>query len=227
MRSQLSFEPHPFIRPPSRSRVYLCPFRGQYGFKKKHSTNQCTFVVNEVLQYYANNNSNTLLTLIDASKAFDRVHYIKLFKLLISRNICPIVARFLRVLYTNQTFRVKWCSHVTDLTHASNGVKQGGVMSPLLFTVYIDELLIRLQKCGYGCYIGNSFYGALGYADDVILLSPTVNGMKCMLQVCTNYGKEYNVLFNPEKTKLIHIQNIKSNNIINITFMGKPITIYS
>ena len=197
----------------------------QYGFKKKHSTNQCTFVVNEVLQYYANNNSNTLLTLIDASKAFDRVHYIKLFKLLISRNICPIVAKFLSVLYTNQTFRVKWCSHVTDLTHASNGVKQGGVMSPLLFTVYIDELLIRLQKCGYGCYIGNSFYGSLGYADDVILLSPTINGMKCMLQVCTNYGNEYNVLFNPEKTKLIHIKNIKSNNIINITFMGKPITI--
>ena len=98
-------------------------------------------------------------------------------------------------------------------------------MSPLLFTVYIDELLIRLQKCGYGCYIGNSFYGALGYADDVILLSPTVNGMKCMLQVCINYGKEYNVLFNPEKTKLIHIKNIKSNNIINIIFMGKPITI--
>ena len=46
-----------------------------------------------------------------------------------------------------------------------------------------------------------------------------------MLQVCTNYGKEYNVLFIPEKTKLIHIKNIKSNNIINITFMGKPITI--
>ena len=133
------------------------------GLRKNTRTNRCTFVVNEVLQYYANNKSNTLLTLIGARKAFDRVHYIKLFKLLISRNICPIVARFLSVLYTNQTFRVKWCSHVTDMTHASNGVKQGGVMSPLLFTVYIDELLIRLQKCGYGCYIGNSLYGALGY----------------------------------------------------------------
>ena len=45
----------------------------QFGFKKKHSTNQCTFVVNEVLQYYANNNTNVLITLLDASKAFDRV----------------------------------------------------------------------------------------------------------------------------------------------------------
>ena len=47
-------------------------------------------------------------------------------------------------------------------------------MPPLLFTVYIDELLIRLHKCGSGCCIGNSLYGASGYADDVILLSPSV-----------------------------------------------------
>ena len=67
------------------------------GLRKNHLTNQCTFVV-KVVQYYANNNSNTLLTLIDASKAFDRIHYIQLFKLLISRNICPIVAKFLSVL---------------------------------------------------------------------------------------------------------------------------------
>jgi len=194
----------------------------QYGFKQKHSTNQCTFVVNEVLQYYANNNSNTLLTLIDASKAFDRVHYVKLFKLLISKNICPVVARFLTILYTNQTFRVKWCSHVTELTQASNGVKQGGVMSPLLFTLYIDEMLLRLKKCGYGCFIGNMFYGALGYADDVILLSPTVYGMQHLLHVCARYGEEYNVLFNPDKTKLIHVKKIKCS-ISNISFMGKSI----
>ena len=107
----------------------------QYGFKQRHSTNQCTFVVNEVIQYYSNNDSNVYMTLIDASKAFDRVQYVKLFKLLLSRNVCPIVARFLCVMYTTQSFRVKWCSHITELTRASNGVKQGGVMSPLLFYV--------------------------------------------------------------------------------------------
>ena len=197
----------------------------QYGFKSKHSTNQCTFVVNEVLQYYANNNSNTLLTLIDASKAFDRVHYIKLFKLLISKNICPLVARVLTVLYTNQTFRVKWCSHITELSHASNGVKQGGVMSPLLFIVYIDEMLCRLQNCGHGCYIGNNFYGALGYADDVILLSPTAGGMRHLLHVCAQYGKEYNVLFNPDKTKLIYVNNLNYTMMPKIHFMDNVISV--
>ena len=67
----------------------------QFGFKKSHSTSQCTFVVNETIQYYMNNDSNVYVTLLDASRAFDRVEYVKLFKLLISRGICPIVTHFL------------------------------------------------------------------------------------------------------------------------------------
>jgi len=195
----------------------------QYGFKQSHSTNQCTFVVNEVIQYYTNNDSNVYITLIDASKAFDRVQYVKLFELLLSKNVCPLVARFLCVMYTTQSFRVKWCDHITEMTRASNGVKQGGVMSPLLFTIYIDVLLCRLKQSGFGCCIGMNYCGAMGYADDVILLAPTVTGMKHMLEICTQYGIEYNVLFNPNKTKLIHINNIKCNISPNIRFMNKRI----
>ena len=51
----------------------------QYGFKKKYSTTQCTFVLEEIIQYYKNMNSSVYLLMIDASKAFDRVNYVKLF----------------------------------------------------------------------------------------------------------------------------------------------------
>ena len=54
----------------------------QYGFKPGHSTVQCSFVVNETIQYYINNGSNVYSMLLDASRAFYRVHYIKLFKLI-------------------------------------------------------------------------------------------------------------------------------------------------
>ena len=63
----------------------------------------------------------------------------------------------------------------------------------------------------------------MGYADDVILLAPTVTAMKHMLEICTQYGIEYSVLFNPYKTKFIHINNLNCNISPNILLMGKPI----
>ena len=80
----------------------------QFGFKKGHSTTQCSFVVNEVIQYYKNRNSNVYITMLDASKAFDKVNYVKLFKLLIKMGLCPLYCRFMVNLYTLQSLNVKW-----------------------------------------------------------------------------------------------------------------------
>ena len=46
----------------------------------------------------------------------------------------------------------------------------GDVISPILFNIHIDELLLLLEKLGIGCYIGTMFVGAIGYADDLTLL---------------------------------------------------------
>ncbi|MEE4247380.1 MAG: reverse transcriptase family protein, partial [Kangiellaceae bacterium] len=128
----------------------------QYGYKEKHSTTHCSFVVNEIINYYAQNNSCTYVALLDASKAFDRLHYGTLFRKLIDKKLCPIVTRFLLEMYKSQLMRVKWCNSLSRTCEVSNGVKQGGVLSPLLFTVYLDELLERLKSTGFGCHIGTT-----------------------------------------------------------------------
>ena len=79
----------------------------QYGLKKQHSTVHCTFVVKEAIQYHLNNSTDVYTILLDASRAFDRVNYVKLFKLFIKRHLCPTVARFLANIYTSQCIRVK------------------------------------------------------------------------------------------------------------------------
>ena len=54
-----------------------------------------------------------------------------------------------------------WGSHVSSYFGVKNGVKQGGVLSPIIFTIYIDRLLIQLKKSGYGCHINGSYIGTI------------------------------------------------------------------
>ena len=79
--------------------------------------------------------------------------------------------------YVRQISRVSWGNHLSQYFEPSNGVKQGGVLSPILFNMYIDKLLLELKVSGYGCHINNTFVGALCYADDVALLSPSIKGL--------------------------------------------------
>ena len=76
--------------------------------------------------------------------------------------------------YIRQQARVSWGSFMSDYFQVHNGVKQGGVISAIFFTLYIDKLLLLLKTSGYGCHVDGVFRGALSYADDITLISPTI-----------------------------------------------------
>ena len=78
------------------------------------------------------------------------------------------IIRLIVVSYVQHISRVSWRNHFSQYFKLSNGVKQGGVLSSILFNIYIDTLL-ELKESGYGCHINNTFVGALCYADDVTL----------------------------------------------------------
>ncbi len=65
----------------------------------------------------------------------------------------------------------------SDWFNVTNRVKEGAVLSPTLFGVYIDGMLHQLKESGIGCHIGDVYCGGLGYADDLTLLVPTVRKM--------------------------------------------------
>ena len=140
--------------------------------------------------------------MLDASKAFDHVNYIRLFTLLRNKGLCPLYCRFPIVLYTNQQLFVKWNNTFCSLFCVSNGVKQGGVLSPILFNMYSDVLLLNFKKSGFGCHIGNEFMSCFAYADDIVLLSPTCHGINKMLDICDKYIHLYSLTFNKDKTKV-------------------------
>ena len=123
-------------------------------------------------------------------------------------------------MYLCQSVRVKWNKYVSDVCPVTNGVKQGGVLSPILFVNYIDELFTRLRGIGVGCHIGGKFCGGFGYADDVTLLAPTRNSLKCLLSECISFAKEFDLLFNVDKSKYLIFDKSPGDVNGNIVFDG-------
>ena len=77
---------------------------------------------------------------LDASKAFDRVDHHALFQKLLRRNLPPVVVWLLLFWYQQRSVQVRWQSSLSEPFGVSNGVWQARVLSPILFTVYIDDL---------------------------------------------------------------------------------------
>ena len=93
--------------------------------------------------------------------------------------------------------RVKWGHTVSNYFTVRNGVKQGDVLSPLLFAIYTDSLLIRLEKSGVGCHMGGHFTGSLVYyVDYITLLFTSMSGLRTLSKVCGEYATEFDVTFN-------------------------------
>ena len=101
------------------------------------------------------------------------------------------VIRFLLQWYSNQHLEIRWNSILSSPFSVTNGVQQGRVLSPILFTVYIDELLQHLQKLGVGCNWEKMFVGSLCYADDLALIAPSAHALRRMLQVCSSVVKSH------------------------------------
>ena len=85
-------------------------------------------------------------------------------------------------IYEEQKIRIRWNNSVSDYFTTSNGVKQGGVLPPVLFSIYLDQLIAQLGHLGMGCYMNGLFTGVFIYADDITLLAPSRASMVLMFE---------------------------------------------
>jgi len=178
----------------NRYRGCLITSPNQFGFKPRGSTAVCTSLVKETISYYRVQCNDVYSVFFDASKAFDRLKYSKLFHYLLDRKLPAVFIRLLLSLYTSYVACVLWNGVYSGQFPVRNGVKQGGILIPVLFCVYTDRLLNRSAKC---------HVGALGYADDIVLLTPTPLGIRKLLNICDDYAREYYIICNGKKSKCI------------------------
>ena len=87
----------------------------------------------------------------------------------------------------------------------SNGVKQGGVLSPLLFSLYLDQLLVALRELVLGCHMNGLFTGTFIYADDITSIAPYFHALNSILIDCEEYALSHDIVFNSLKTKYMFL----------------------
>ena len=85
-------------------------------------------------------------------------------------------------MYEKQKLQLKLGNHKSTIFEVNDGVKQGGVLSPVLFALYIDELFERLANCGHGCHVGKIFVGCIAY--HIAIIVPSKRGIEVMIKVC-------------------------------------------
>ena len=167
----------------------------QFGYQEHCSTNMCTWMAIETIQHFMENGSEVFVCVMDLKKAFDTVKHSTLFQKLKNRGLPAVYIRLLMVMYSKQMANVRWNNEFSKIFSISNGVKQGAVLSAILFCVYIDDLFQILRRNKSGCWVNGQFCGMLGYADDIMLISPTIDGLQDMINKCSNYMTEHNLAF--------------------------------
>ena len=104
----------------------------QFGFKSGASTIQCSWMVQEVASYFLRKGNPCIVTLIDCTKAFDLCKF------------STLLFRVLMYIYEHQYAWVRWGDSKSSIFGIVNGTRQGSVLIPTIFAIYIDDLLKEL-----------------------------------------------------------------------------------
>ena len=175
----------------------------QHGFRKNYSTATACFVLKETVLNYTNADSRVYSCFLDISKAFDSINHNILFNKLHQMGIPHYLIDVMRFWYRNQNVRVKYRDAFSDEWKLMNGVRQGGVLSGLLFSIYINALIDRVSETNMGCMLGISRSNIIAYADDIVILAPSRQALQFLLNICFTEAIALGLEFNCQKNKIM------------------------
>ena len=164
----------------------------------------CIFTVKSIAKCYTRQNNPVFKSFLDASKAFDCINHWTLFRKFIdyqggsSAFFC--VLEFLFFWYQMQLVCIKWGTAVSQYFCISNGVRQGVILSPKLFALYMNRLSGALSHCKTGCYINEQCMNHILYTDDICVMAPRAIALQKLVDVCFEYSIANDLLFNPVKS---------------------------
>ena len=176
----------------------------QIGFKESSRTSDHIFTLKSIIDHYKAQKKKVFASFIDLRKAFDTVWREGLFHKLIKAEIPSKLFQIIYSMYIDTKCKIKFSSGITKEFPSTCGVKQGDVLSPLLFNLYINDLVKSLEKVGCNPVVVNGLsINSLLYADDIILLSDSEEGLQKSLDCLEEFCSNWKLNVNHEKSKVM------------------------
>ena len=186
-------------------------FENQAGYRKGYSTIDQIFCLNSIIQKYLSKKGGRLYAIfVDFSKAFDRVPHCLLWERLINDGVHGRILIIIRNMYNTLRSCVKTREGLTGFFPCEIGTRQGCMLSPFLFTIYLNELILELRNEGEsGIFINENigYIQTLVYADDLVCVADTVGNLQKQINIIQNYCKNWGMKVNLDKTKIVVFRN--------------------
>ena len=171
-----------------------------YGFRGGRSTTDCVFLLNSAIQKAKKRKITLTIASVDLEEAYDKVSRPYLFAKLAALGYTGKCLKIIQSLYFNDSVRVNVNGRFTHKLFLNLGVKQGCSLSPILFSIYINDLVEKLHKGGLGLELGKEVLSVLAFADDVLCLSSTKEGTEIQIKIIVDWCTLWKMKMSEPKT---------------------------
>ena len=179
----------------------------QNGFRKSRSCVEQLLTLTDIVQSRIHVGCEVFVCFLDFSKAYDRVNRDLLWNRLANIGVGTKYLDAMRSSYGEVTSCVRINGKKTDWFYIGNGVKQGCLLSPTLFNIYINTLVESIKQLNAGVKLdGGKSASILAYADDIVLISNSHEGLQSMMTQTDKWCKENCMQINAAKTKIMHFR---------------------
>lgn len=205
----------------------------QTGFRNGYSTIDHIFLLKQLVEYYKSQNKKLFCCFIDYRKAFDTVGHEELWYKLLNCGINGKILQIVKNLYANAKSCVFMNGEKSEFFISKRGVRQGENLSPLLFSLFVNDLeeFLSQQGCDHlnpDSSMFDKFFKllVLMYADDTIIMSDSKEGLQKALNCLDIYCEKWGLQINSSKTKVTVFSNRKvPTSRYSFTYKGEPLEI--
>ena len=186
----------------------------QCGFRSGRSTVDAIFILKSIVDIVLNDKKKLFCCFVDLKKAFDSINLNNLCYKIYHKGLNGKLFRIIKNMYTTVKACVKGCNSYSDYFECAVGLKQGEVISPVLFSLFIDDLELFLQddpNCGIE--INELLMIVLLFADDMVILGNSQSDLQCRLNLLKEYCDKWGLQVNSEKNKVMVFRKRINSNI--------------